>query len=594
MEKDIISVGERMTKLRISQKLVYALIIIVILSFPIQGQQKSSVESQQHPMLQPKIVIVVDDITYEKYRYYIDRYALETYYLLRADNYSVILKIINASWTASMLRQYLKSEYEEGATAPVSTPIRKMGAILIGNIPYIRYAPEDSFDEEIGGRVCNEYYTHLYYEFKVDEHGYVHNRPLGIPPTIWISVIKPPDESADLSRYFEKVHEYRYGLISLPRRVYVEYSIDFYGKFANETFVTESLVSQFKPLLRIYPSIVLVPWTTAYPLPSGSPYSILLTSEGATKIPWNTTSNYEEFVNALTAGYEVVFLRTHGFVYSNIMDKVLWYNDIKRIKPGAFLYALTSCYNGEWHVKNYIAGWYIFGDGYGIVSLQSYSGIGVKLVLAGMSSFIGDAFLTHWSNDIKIFGDPIFPLRFYNISLTLYPNILFRIDGDQWFKTDQYGRAKILISSYGDHVLDIPSMGEHWIIRVTSSGVEIVKTVTVTKTTTAVKTATTTVPTTTTVISSTTIPTTIVSSTIIVSTKTIPTTITSSTTIERTVTETSIETTTVRTTTTAFTTVTTTTPTTTKVTETNWTIVGIVAVVLLLIGIGIRYIIKKK
>jgi len=110
-------------------------------------------------------------------------------------------------------------------------------------------------------------------------------------------------------------------------------------------------------------------------------------------------------------------------------------------------------------------------------------------------------------------------------------------------------------------------------------------------------TVTTTVPTTITNTITSVIPTTIVSTNTVTATteKTVVQTVTSTTTsvktVSTTVTETSIETTTLRTTATVFTTVTT--RLTTKVTETNWAIVGIVAIVLLLVGIGVGYMIKK-
>lgn len=430
--------------------------ICVLCSQQTQGEPKLIWAQSEHEgvvrseyVTRPLVIVVVDNLTYENYRFYIDRYVQESRELLRSGNYSIEIKVIDKSWNAQQLRDYLKRLYQDKTQ-------KLEGAIFIGDVPYVLYNSSDYWGRQINGTVLNEYYTCLESEFiDLDGDGKIDHYELPLKYNIWLSVIKPPSKEADLALYFEKVHKYRYGLIKLPKRAYLDYSVD--SSWGGPRNYEEDLIKTYNntDFLGVFPTVVLVPWTD-------KPYSVLINNGTVTKIPWNSSSGREEFKNALASGYEMIAFWAHGTWYMNILYSDEW----KTAKPGAFLYLITSCLNGEWHVQNYIAGWHIFGEGYGIVAVQSETSAPPLLFAqAWNNSFIAEKSLDiSWPRAPKVFGDPFYPHRFYlTLIKTKYPNSLITIDS-QSIMTDERGEVEIYLSTYGSHIIETPDR-VRWRIR---------------------------------------------------------------------------------------------------------------------------------
>lgn len=421
----------------------------------------------------PQIIIIIDGDTYNKHNASIERYAQETRDLLIADNYTLFIKILNNSWDASHLREYLKDQYENGDLE---------GVILIGDIPYITRNGTAHPAWGFNGTILTEYYTCFNTEF-VDEDG---DGDIELDPfsmderrskdkQIWLSIIVPPSDDANLTSFFNKIHKYRYGLITLPKKAFV-YEPTWHLPLNDEDLAehnyqrTMSMVEHFQNTINtIYPEITYHKWSNKWDHPMWENvntsiinwnHNILINSSGHYYVLQESNSSREEYIHVLNSdNYEMIYITAHGMPLRNVIP----WEVVKEVDLGAFLHVITSCYNGEWHVPNYIAGWYIFGDGYGICVIQDSNRIDYEGLVDAMNSFVGKASKKmgqsargvgfQWG--LQVFGDPIFPIRFYPVRIQTHKNnSMVHLYGES-IQTDNNGEADVLISSYGSHFIQI-------------------------------------------------------------------------------------------------------------------------------------------
>jgi hypothetical protein len=181
-----------------------------------------------------------------------------------------------------------------------------------------------------------------------------------VAPEIWIGRLTAGnltfgiDEIALVNNYFAKNRAYRTGELALPARalVYVDddwaYGADSQGQvmsllFPDTTVISDRDITRAKDygghLADYYAWIHLLAHSTAH---------------------------------------------AHYFTYheDGVSRSSLIYNDsIYEIDPHAFFYNLFACGAGRFIEPDYIAGWYVFADSYGLVALGSTTSGGVEVAV---------------------------------------------------------------------------------------------------------------------------------------------------------------------------------------------------------------------
>ena len=226
---------------------------------------------------------------------------------------------------------------------------------------------------------------------------------------IWVGRLKADkmavSEVSLIENYFDKNHAYRTGSLSLPQRALVYIDDDWSGGAGS----VNSAV--------------------------GKAYS------DRTLVFNNATTNRADYVNRLSQGWSFVHLMSHGSSgghtfkipdpsnpSSSIWEPggdVLGNPDVRTLDPPAFFYNLFVCSGARFTETNYLGGWYIFTQTYGLAavgstktgSMQSFDEFYDPL---GKGAVLGEAFKTwslkwteidpNWYYGMAVLGDPTLSL----------------------------------------------------------------------------------------------------------------------------------------------------------------------------------------
>lgn len=327
-----------------------------------------------------RIAIMVQRDEYSILRPYLKQYASDI-----ADAFNLKVKIFKGSWSTPYdARAKLQKIYRV---------FNISGCILVGNIPIVYYKAEYDRPE---GHMVRVFPTDLYYMDLdgtwIDDNGDDIFEDRIDPDTveIWVSRIKPPIDDLNLIiDFFEKNHEYRTGRLEVPKRALI----------FQETDGEEWGPKRIEVLKVLY-----------------DPINILaLYRESET-----TKANY---INALNLGHEFLFINSHGSSLSQYIREPTgsnWvtYTDAKNIEKGCIFYLLFACNVGRYNVTNYLAGWYVFGNSYGLAALAStthWESIDHEMFINKLSNcYVGKAFYEIIKHaDLAASNDPIVARNLY-------------------------------------------------------------------------------------------------------------------------------------------------------------------------------------
>lgn len=242
-----------------------------------------------------------------------------------------------------------------------------IGAVLIGDFPVPWY--------EVSGESfpCDLYYMDL-------DGDWIDSEPNGVfdihqnneEPEIFFGRLtaSPLDlygmgsEKGKVNRYFGKTHDYRMGLFTVNRRA-LSYPDDDWAYF-NKCW-----------LGRAYDDVTVV------------------------NDPSVTTG--EDYKLRLRENYEWIHVCVHSYSGGHAFSPSGWVysSDINTIDPMAHFYNLFACSNCRYVESNYMGGWYIFSDTYGLAavgSTKSGSMLDFRYFYdpIGEHKSIGQAFLEWW------------------------------------------------------------------------------------------------------------------------------------------------------------------------------------------------------
>ena len=195
-----------------------------------------------------------------------------------------------------------------------------------------------------------------------------------------------------LKNYFDKNHNYRLGLINQPKRGLMYVDDDW------------------------------VPWANNWNAALGLVY------DHTTLVKDKDTTIDTDYENRLSHGYEWIPVCAHswpgGHHFKNTAgwDGYTYNTEIKSIDPDAFFYNLFACSGTRFTMDDYLGGWYIFTNTYGLTAVGSTK-TGSMLEFdhfygpLGQGNTIGDAFLqwfkevgvtdVYWFYGMNILGDPL-------------------------------------------------------------------------------------------------------------------------------------------------------------------------------------------
>jgi hypothetical protein len=257
---------------------------------------------------------------------------------LALDGFEIEL-IAASGGTVQEFRSFLYTKYLEGM----------QGAILIGDLPIAWYEITCWEWVEHEEFPCDLYYMDLDGDWNDGDGDGMFDLHSGeVDPEIWIGRltaspmhINGVDETTLINNYFRKNHLYRIGQLPLANRalLYVDddwqYSADYWGEAVS----------------MVYPDTTVV----------FDPYE-------------TTAPDYE---NHLSLNYEMIQVCAHSDPLTHYFSKPAGdggatpVQAMVSIDPRAVFYNLFACSNARYIERDYMAGWYIFCQTFGLASVGS-------------------------------------------------------------------------------------------------------------------------------------------------------------------------------------------------------------------------------
>jgi hypothetical protein len=278
-------------------------------------------------------VVVASDI-FNGIQTSLDQYVLD----VAADGFTVSVHSI-AGGQPENLRTFLQGKYAEGM----------VGAVLIGDLPVPWYESDCWDPVEHEEFPCDLYYMDMdgvWEDFDAD--GKFDEHYGNIVPEIWVGRLTASpmayggaDEVTLLENYFYKNHLYRTGGMVLDSR--------------GLAFIDDDWE----------------PWAGSWSGNLGQAYSNRTTISD----PYETTA--PNYAGQLPQNYESILVcahsgpTTHWFTTPSGNWTTIDYDEIVNIDPVAVFYNLFACSNARYVATNYMAGWYIFCQTYGLASIGS-------------------------------------------------------------------------------------------------------------------------------------------------------------------------------------------------------------------------------
>ena len=345
------------------------------------------------PALYPngKVVVAVNSSLYSKISAAVYRYITD----IGTQGYYGVIHKVGSTGTPTQLRNYLK-----GVTDIA-------GVVLVGQLPVAWYEHNQDF---CGGNPptchaewpCDLYYMDLNGVWGDSDHDGMFDSHTGnTAPEIFLGRLAaytlPGDEATLVNNYFQKNHRFRTGEAGFASR--------------GITFVDDDWSGWNKCSMDLHLSIV----------------------ESFTSHNYTTAVNYKDKLRRRLAWMQLCChswpgghhfkkdVGDGGYVYSN---------DIKNTdRPQAFFHNLFCCSSANFTVSNYQAGWYTFGNSYGlstVASAKTGSMLYFEYFYGALSEglTIGEALVAWWdaiqpisSGDrawhygLTIIGDPLLNWR---------------------------------------------------------------------------------------------------------------------------------------------------------------------------------------
>ena len=255
--------------------------------------------------------------------------------------------IVNAGYSVEIYSASFSTVQELRSFLSEATGL--VGCILVGDFPVAWYEmdnPDPWGHEEFP---IDIYYMDLDGTWTdADSDGIFDGHSGDIGLEIWMGrllasnlTLGGSDEVALLNNYFSKNHAYRTGNLTLPHRALLYVDDDWAGW-------TDDLRNEMSPA---YLDVTAV------------------ADEATTRAP-----DYKE---RLTHDYELIQLHAHswsgGHAFKYPVDQwdYVYSADIEAIDPHAFFYNLFACSAARYVESDYIGGWYIFADTYGVAVVGS-------------------------------------------------------------------------------------------------------------------------------------------------------------------------------------------------------------------------------
>lgn len=279
-----------------------------------------------------KVVVIVNSSIQEAIQPSLEQYVSD----LEAEGYSVTIYATEGG-TPNDLRTFLQEQLPDGLA----------GCILIGDLPVPWYEMDDDFYGHA------EFPTDLYYmdldgawidsdgNGKYDAH---YDGSGDQEPEIWVGRLTASPLSGDevtlLQNYFAKNHGYRTGELSLNNRAL---------NYVDDTWAYHP--EWYQGLECAYRNVTIV------------------------QDPATTTAS--DYKNRLAEDYEWIQVMAHSRsccqqrFEENGNWSYVYSSDIKSIDAKAFFYNLYSCSACRYVETDYIGGWYVFADSYGLAAIGS-------------------------------------------------------------------------------------------------------------------------------------------------------------------------------------------------------------------------------
>jgi len=279
--------------------------------------------------------VLVNETLYPNIEASLDQYTSD----VTADGFSVELFTISGG-NPEDIRSFLQSKYSEGM----------VGAVLIGDLPVPWYEANCWSDPvEHEEFPCDLFYMDLDGTWDdIDFDGLFDDHYGDVTPEVWVGRLTASSltyggatEATLLQNYFYKNHMFRTGAIILENR--------------GLAFVDDDWQ----------------PWASSWGGSMGSVYPDvnIISDEYETTAP-----NYEV---QLPQNYEAILVCAHSSPYSHSFKTPSgnWtstgYDEVVNIDPVAVFYNLFACSNSRYIEGNYMGGWYIFCQTYGLASIGS-------------------------------------------------------------------------------------------------------------------------------------------------------------------------------------------------------------------------------
>lgn len=266
----------------------------------------------------------------------LDQYVAD----LTAEGYSVAV-YAQSGGTPQDIRAFLQEEFEKGM----------VGVLLVGALPVPWYEAECWDPVEHEEFPCDLYYMDLDGTWgDADSDGLFDTHTGPTAPDVFLGRLTAGPLSASLAgeiallqNYFEKNHRYRTGQTPLLNRALVYVDDDW-----------ESWASQW----------------------SGG---VGLAYADRTQVSDPATTVADDYEAHLPLNYEAILLCAHSNpnLHAFKIPPDVWddgytlYSEIPAIDPPAYFYNLFACSNARFVETDYMAGWYIFCDTYGLAAIGS-------------------------------------------------------------------------------------------------------------------------------------------------------------------------------------------------------------------------------
>jgi len=305
-------------------------------SGPFEFEAVRSTSNAKYPVDGVEFCVVVNSLLYNLIQPSIDQYVLD----ISAEGYDVLVYTTSGG-TPYELRTFLQGRYSVGM----------QGCVLIGDLPIPWYEMDVCWYDPPAHEEfpCDLYYMDMDGEFSDSDSDGIYDSHTGdVDPEIWVGrltasplLMGGTSESSLLQNYFAKNHAYRTGAVPLNYRALVYVDDDWAGSapYWNDDVGLA------------YPDRTLVDdeWTT-----------------------WGT-----DYLNRLPENYESILVCAHSSAFTHRFERpdttYSWVSnsDVKTADPVAYFYNLFACSNARYVETDYMAGWYVLCDTYGLAALGS-------------------------------------------------------------------------------------------------------------------------------------------------------------------------------------------------------------------------------